>query len=128
MGLSQNAANNNSQVFSGNLVNGNTNVSALPGATANSPQAFLMFIQLVGNNLDIRFMYSISHEEYGNPGFANLITTIRNFNNTAGAYAFNSLTVNSGGGIVVSSTINSGSFGYNCRLTPYGTRFFIDNV
>ena len=128
MALSQNTVNNNSQMFSGNLINGNTNISALPGAAANSSQAFLMFIQLVGNNLDIRFMYSISHEGYGNPGFANLITTIRNFNNTAGAYAFNSLTVNSGGGIVVNSTINSGSFGYNCRITPYGTRFLIANV
>ena len=128
MGLSQNAVNNNSQVFSGNLVNGNTNISSLPGVAAFNTQAFLMFIQIGGNNLDIRFMYSVSHEGFGGPGFANLITTIRNFNNTAGAYAFNSITVNSGGTIIVNSTINSGSFSYNCRITPYGTRFLIQHV
>ena len=128
MGLSQNAVNNNSQVFTGNLVNGNTSISSLPGVTANSSQAFLMFIQLLGINLDVRFMYSIAHEGYGNPGFVNLLATIRNFNNTAGAYGFSSVTVNAGGTIIVNSTINSGSFGYNCRITPYGTRFLIQHI
>jgi hypothetical protein len=127
MGLSQNTVNNNSQSFSGNLLSGNTNISQLPGVTANNTQAFLMFIQLGGPNLDIRFMYTVSHEGFGGPGFANQLATIRNFNNTAGAYTFNSITLNSSGMIIVNST-TSGGFVYNCRLTPYGTRFLIANV
>lgn len=125
MSISQNAVNNNSQVFFGNAANGATNISQLPGVAAFNTQAFLMFIQIGGPNLDLRFMYSVSHEGFGGPGFANLITTIRSFNNTGGAYAFNSISLNSSGMIILNSTIASGSFSYNCRLTPYGTRFLV---
>lgn len=128
MALSQNAVNNNSQVFTGNLASGNINISQLPGVAAFNTQAFLMFLQIGGNNLDIRFMYSVAHEGFGGPGFTNLIATIRNFNNTGGAYTFNSLTVNSAGTIVVNSTITSGIFSYNSRITPYGTRFLVQHV
>lgn len=128
MGLSQNAVNNNSQSFFGNIANGNTNISQLPGVTAFNTQAFLMFIQIGGPNLDMRFMYSVSHEGFGGPGFANQIATIRSFNNTAGAFTFNSISLNSSGMIILNSTIASGSFSYNSRLTPYGTRFLIANT
>jgi hypothetical protein len=127
MGVSQNAVNNNSQSFSGNLVNGNVIISQLPGVAAFNSQAFLMFLLLGGLNLDVRFMYSVAHQGFGGPGFTNQIATIRNYNVT-GTYTFNSLTVNSVGQIILNSTITSGSFSYTCRLTPYGTRFLVQNV
>lgn len=128
MSISNNAANNNSQIFSGNLVNGNVMVSWLPGVTAFNSQAFIMYLLLGGANLDMRYMYSVAHEGFGGPGFTNLITTIRGYNATGGAYTFNSLTVNNSGQIILNSTITSGSFSYTCRLTPYGSRFLIRNV
>lgn len=128
MGLSQNAVNNNSQVFTGSVISGNTSISQLPGVAAFNTQAFFMFLQIGGNNLDIRFFYSVAHEGFGGPGFTNLIATIRNFNNTGGAYTFNSLTVNSAGTIILGSSITSGTFSYNSRITPYGTRFLVQHI
>lgn len=128
MSVSNNSANNNSQAFSGNLVNGDVMISWLPGVTAFNSQAFIMYLLLGGNNLDMRYMYSVAHQGFGGVGFANLITTIRSFNNTAGAYTFNSLSLNTSGQIILNSTITSGSFSYTARLTPYGTRFLVKNV
>jgi hypothetical protein len=128
MGLSQNTVNNNSQAFSGNLANGNVTISQLPGAAAFNTQAYLMFIVLGGANLDIRFMYTVSHQGFGGTGFANQLAVVRNFNNTAGAYTFNSISLDASGNIIVNSTISSGSFSYSCRLTPYGPRFLVQNV
>lgn len=73
-------------------------------------------------------MGSMAHQGFGGVGFTNQIATIRSFNTTGGAYTFNSLTVNASGQIILNSTITSGSFSYTCRLTPYGTRFLVQNV
>ncbi|MCB1181788.1 MAG: hypothetical protein KDK55_07235 [Chlamydiia bacterium] len=47
-------------------------VSWLPGVTAFNTQAFIMYLLLGGNNLDMRYMYSVAHQGFGGVGFANL--------------------------------------------------------
>jgi len=121
--ITQNAAGNSSQSGNGTINNGNTIITSLPGQIAFNTQGFIFWLNQGGPNLDIRMVYVVSHEGFGGSGFANLLTTVRNFNNTAGAYTFNSLTLDSSGQVILNATITSGTFDYLYRITPIGFRY-----